>query len=115
MEDAAVAWGIAADAKDKMKRRHDMPGKDGTGPMGMGMMAGRGLGPCGGGYAFGRGFGGGFGRGGFCRRSGGTGFGWRRAASAMGPTREALEEQIGYLESLLGDAKESLERMDGKK
>ena len=113
MEDAAVAWVIAADVKNKTKRRHDMPGRDGTGPMGAGAMTGRGLGPCGGGYAFGRGFGGGFGRG---LGRGGMGFGWRRtAAPAMGPTKETLEEQVGYLESLLKDARESLERMDGKK
>ena len=52
-----------------------MPGRNGTGPLGMGPLTGRGLGPCGGGYfsyrrprlglryGYGRGFGRGYGRG----------------------------------------------------
>lgn len=34
-----------------------MPGRDGTGPLGLGPLTGRGLGPCGRGLAFRRGFG----------------------------------------------------------
>jgi hypothetical protein len=40
----------------------NMPGGDGTGPLGYGPLTGRGLGPCGRGLAFRRGFGRGFGR-----------------------------------------------------
>jgi hypothetical protein len=40
-----------------------MPGFDGTGPMGMGPMTGRGMGPCGRGYGRPFGFGRGWGRG----------------------------------------------------
>jgi hypothetical protein len=61
-----------------------MPAGDGTGPMGMGPMTGRGAGYCGGydapGWANvgpGRGFGAGWGRGGAWGGRGGRGGGWR--------------------------------------
>jgi hypothetical protein len=42
------------------KGGENMPGFDGTGPLGYGPLTGRGLGPCGRGLAFRRGFGRGF-------------------------------------------------------
>jgi len=38
------------------RQEHEMPNRDGTGPLGQGILTGRGLGPCGRGLAFGRGF-----------------------------------------------------------
>ena len=67
-----------------------MPGGDGTGPMGMGPMTGRGAGYCAGynmpGFAQGRGF---------WRRGFGRGFGWRRWARAapVGPVWEPYPQQ----------------------
>ena len=68
-----------------------MPAGDGTGPMGMGPMTGRGAGYCAGygvpGYASpvrGRGFGMGWGRGGGWGGGGGRGRGWRNMYYATG-------------------------------
>ena len=44
-----------------MEVKNKMPGRDGTGPLGLGPRTGRGMGPCG--RGLGRGFRGGFGRG----------------------------------------------------
>ena len=82
-----------------------MPGRDGTGPM-----TGRGLGLCSG---VGVGFRHGHGRGMSCRRGGG-GFGLGRQNQepvAAEPTKQALEEQVEYLESLLKGARGNLERV----
>jgi hypothetical protein len=85
----------------------EMPGRDGTGPMGMGAMTGRGLGACtginapiiyGGGY--GRGCGRGCGRGmgpGF-----GRGFGFVPNAYCNQPTsKEMLQAQKEQLQNML--------------
>lgn len=70
-----------------------MPGGDGTGPMGMGPMTGRGAGYCAGygapGFAnpwprMGRGRG-------FWRRGFGRGFGWRRWAAPIAPVEPVFE------------------------
>jgi hypothetical protein len=76
-----------------------MPGQDGTGPMGLGPLTGRGLGPCG--YGMQRGFGRGFGRG--YRR----GFGFR---SQLNPTKE---EEKKILEAELKEI--DLEKQDIEK
>ena len=104
-----------------------MPGRDGTGPMGMGKTTGWGMGPCavadaeasrprfgmrglaGRGCGFGRGLGRGRSGRGMMR-----GLGLQAAEAvkaAQGPSEEALADQVNYLESLLKDAKASLERL----
>ena len=110
-----------------------MPGRDGTGPMGMGPMTGRAAGSCAGdgtpGYAdpaAGRGRGRSFGGGrGFGR---GRGFGWARGAWACGappygvpyapePTPEqeamALKTQAEHLDGMLADIRRRLNELAG--
>jgi hypothetical protein len=94
-----------------------MPGRDGTGPLGVGAMTGRGLGACAGTATaercLGLGFRRGQGRGQGFRR----GMGWGNQSSlADGPTKQTLTEQVEYLESLLKGAKNNLEHFskDGK-
>ncbi len=91
-----------------------MPGRDGTGPMGFGRMTGGGFGLCARAARAGRGFGRGF----ACRRGfgagarSGEGSPWRNLEPGMAePTKQALEEQVDYLESLLKAAKGNLERV----
>lgn len=83
-----------------------MPGKDKTGPMGIGPMSGRGMGPCGGGMAYGG-------------RSGGRGLGWRRfwgfypapnvnkkeEAEILSEEAQALEEDLADIRSRLNELK----------
>lgn len=91
-----------------------MPRGDGTGPMGMGRMSGRGAGFCAGndmpGYANparGRGFGMGFGRGrGF---SGNSGRGWRHCFFATGLPRWARFGGYGYGASPMPDMRPDTE------
>lgn len=84
-----------------------MPRQNGTGPMGIGPMTGRGMGPCGGGMAYGR-------------RGGGRGLGWRRFWGyypASAPTKKeeievlseestALEEELKVIKARLAELKE---------
>ncbi len=113
-----------------------MPGGDGTGPMGMGPMTGRGAGFCAGfgvpgfvsrgpGTGFGRGRGGGFGRRNMFYTTGLTG----RQRAAMGasepsataaaPTATAekqfLETQVGAMQSQLDEVKRRLAELEGAK
>jgi hypothetical protein len=75
-----------------------MPNFDGTGPMGMGPMTGRGLGPCGGfaSRGWGMGWRRGFGRG----RGLGRFFGWggpqtqKEQLKALAEYKKALEEEL---------------------
>jgi hypothetical protein len=73
-------------------RRHTMPRRDGTGPMGFGSLSGRGMG--------------------FCARQNGYGMGrgWRSGAAAVQPSvghetltmrKRILEEELKQVESLL--------------
>lgn len=113
-----------------------MPGRDGTGPMGMGPMTGRGAGYCGGRGAAqgaGRGLGLGFGRGRGAGRGGrgrrnmfyATGLtGWQRAAMAAEATpptagepatpveKETLETEIEAMQSQLDAMKKRLAEME---
>lgn len=104
-----------------------MPRGDGTGPMGMGPMTGRGMGYCAGyrapGFAsggFGRGMGRGGGRGfgfGF-RRGGGYGFAppFAGTATAIAPDEETvLRTQLGYLEDQLNTIKTRLNELEQSK
>lgn len=75
-----------------------MPRFDQTGPLGQGMLTGRGLGPCGQGKRLGRGFGFGRGLGKF--------FGWNS------PQTEAESKQ--YLESYRQALKEELEDVESE-
>jgi hypothetical protein len=106
-----------------------MPGRDGTGPMGLGPMTGRGAGYCGGHNAAqgaGRGLGLGFrggcgaGRGSRGRRNmfNATGLtGWQRAATAS-PTvnveKQTLETEIETVQSQLDTMKKRLAEMEPK-
>lgn len=80
----------------------NMPRFDGTGPMGIGPLTGRGMGPCGGGMrrSMWRGFGRGFG---FGRR-------WTQKDE-----EGALKEEIEILEEELSEAKKDLESLKGQK
>ena len=120
------------------ERRPKMPRGDGSGPMGMGPMTGRGAGYCAGysvpgfmnpvpGQGLGRGFGRGFGRG--WGRGGGRGMGWGRGGGAYGvpaapypyaapypePTpadeRALLEDQMGFLKEQLEGIKQRLDEL----
>lgn len=117
----------------------EMPAGDGTGPMGLGQMSGRGAGYCGGfavpGYmnpipGRGRGMGRGMGRG--WGRGWGRGLGWRHGYYAMGfpgvaplygvppyaapPSSEqeagALEAQAEQLEGALGEIRKRLAELE---
>jgi len=110
-----------------------MPGLDGTGPLGMGPMTGRGMGYCTG-YMPAQGrwpFGRGAGRGAFCGRGRGRGWrnmyyatgltGWQRAAVGyppVAPSREqeleALKRQSEYLESSLEEVRKRIEELESK-
>ena len=88
-----------------------MPGKNGTGPSGVGPMTGRGMGNCAGNTNFvGRqGCGMGLGRG--MGRGRGRGFGIANSASSFSATQEldSLNEQSRYLKESL---KETQQRID---
>ena len=103
-----------------------MPGRDRTGPGGMGAMTGRGAGACGGGtQGFGRGAGFGAGRGG---RGGGPGAaggrGWRRMFHATGlfgwerggridATAGELKQQASALEQALEFLRARIRGLEG--
>ncbi|NLO83785.1 MAG: DUF5320 domain-containing protein [Clostridiales bacterium] len=104
-----------------------MPRGDGTGPMGMGPMTGRGAGFCAGfavpGYANPIGYGIGFGRGrGFRRMFYATGlprwarFGFQSANGAYfasdADEKEFLKRQAKFLENQLNDIKKRLEELE---
>ena len=102
-----------------------MPRGDGTGPMGMGPMTGRGAGFCAGfalpGYANPIGYGFGFGRGrGFRRMFYATGLpGWARAQNANeayfasdADEKEFLKRQAKFLENQLDDVKKRLDELE---
>jgi hypothetical protein len=116
-----------------------MPRGDGTGPMGMGSMTGRGAGYCAGfgqpGYmtpgpgrviGFGRGYGRGFGRGFGGRGWGFRGAGFRNAdigtsapgagafAGPWGARQVTREEELVYLRSQAGLLKEELDAISGR-
>ncbi|MFA5777467.1 MAG: DUF5320 domain-containing protein [Parcubacteria group bacterium] len=94
-----------------------MPRQNGTGPMGMGPMSGRGMGPCavpagrqGGGMIYGR------------RQGGGRGLGWRRfwgyyPAPSVDKKEETkiLSEEAEVLEEELKAVKARLEEIKNKK
>ena len=105
--DAIKRAGVVPGAKNKTRRRRNMPGKDGTGPMGAEQIAGRGFGNvfC---YGAGRGL---LLRRGFCGRGNISSSLQNPADQAQEPTKQVLEEQVSYLESLLKDAKANLERI----
>jgi len=94
------------------ERRIKMPRRDGTGPMGMGPMTGRGFGVCGSGF-YGRRncYGTGFGRRGYGPRYGagygyGTGYGVKQDISEkefLKNQKEFLESQIELIERELED------------
>lgn len=108
-----------------------MPGRDGSGPNGMGSRTGRGLGMCTGVNApgFGRGYGAGYGWGGGNRARNGNGFGFgfrggrggwganRWGGNAPGyaaqfpDARETLEERAAYLEAELASVKQQMEEL----
>ncbi|MDD3199800.1 MAG: DUF5320 domain-containing protein [Eubacteriales bacterium] len=90
-----------------------MPGRDGTGPLGLGGMTGRGLGFCSGAGSgrFGSGFGAGYGRGLGTR----FGYGCRRGRFFNIAPSESMEQEIlsaerDYLEARLNTIKEHLDR-----
>lgn len=82
-----------------------MPKRDGTGPMGIGAMTGRGLGPCTGANAvkYGAGLGLGLGLGLACRRGFGRGFGRCFAVNqnSSKTQKELLQQQKDVLKSRL--------------
>jgi hypothetical protein len=105
---------------DHSGRKEDniMPGRDGTGPRGLGALTGRGAGPCSGastpGFLPGRGFGPGFGPG---RGAGGAG--WRHRFFATGlpgwmrfGEKQALKNQAEALQSELDFIKKRLEDIE---
>jgi len=85
---------------------------DGTGPMGMGPMTGRGLGPCGYGYGRGRGFGLGYGRG------YGQGLPWS-PWSYRQPTvteeKSVVQDDIAALKEELKAAEDRLSQLESQK
>ena len=114
-----------------------MPGRNGTGPQGMGPKTGRGMGNCSGnpqpytgyGYGYGGGFGGGYGRGmrcgrgfGFGGRFRGRGFAGNPAAPAYGQPaypapadpqaeRTFLESEAGAMQTALEQIKKRLDQL----
>lgn len=99
-----------------------MPRGDGTGPMGMGAMSGRGAGYCAGFERLGRGSAGGFGFGrGLCRRfyatgrPGWSGYGYPAYPETERPAydeKTSLSSQAKYLESQLQEIKKRLSDLD---
>ena len=97
------------------KEVKDMPGRDGTGPLGAGAKTGRGLGPCTGAGAikYGAGIGLGLGLGLACRRGFRRGFGrgfFGSRASSLTP-KELLQEQQSALKSRLEEIDKQLENL----
>jgi hypothetical protein len=82
-----------------------MPGRDGTGPIGMGSMSGRGFGACAGGAA---GYGAGLGRGGRGRGFCGYAFSDRNDPSMR---KEMLSEQKKRLEDRLDFVNKQLDEL----
>lgn len=97
-----------------------MPGRDGTGPRGMGPATGWGLGQCTNEETtekgYGRGRGGGFGpRARFGKGAGHRwGRGWR-SEIGEGSREELLEDEIGFLKQQLDRARDELSRLKEKK
>ena len=140
---AGIHGKIISEKSNKRKEVSNMPGGDGTGPLGMGPMTGRAAGFCAGyrmpGYINsipGRGFGMGFGRGrGFWGRGGERGWrnqfyatgipGWAwggapyTAPYATAPTKEQeldmLKGQAEQFESALGDIRKRLQELETEK
>jgi len=109
------------------ERRHNMPGRDGTGPVGMGAMTGRGAGMCArvgmSGYENavpGRGFGMGYGRGRRNRFYATGQPGWMRFGGYAGPDRnpdtgmerQSLKSQADALQSELNAIKKRLSEIE---
>jgi len=92
-----------------------MPGMDGTGPLGLGPMTGRGLGPCGRGLGWRRGLGRGLG---FGRGLGlGRGFAWRARYAwdyPYEPVSLSKEEQKRILEADLKDLEAEKQAIEKK-
>lgn len=91
-----------------------MPGRDGTGPMGMGQMTGRKMGVCAGNRA-GQGFGNGRGMG----RGFGRGYGSQLGANSnLAPLPQdelsLLKNQAGMLENTLNNVKEKISKLEEK-
>ena len=84
-----------------------MPGRDGTGPLGLGPLTGRGLGPCGRGLGFRR-F---FGRG----RGLGLGLGFGRVFGVRTLTKEEekeiLKDELKILEEEIAEIKKRLKEL----
>ena len=78
-----------------------MPAYDGTGPLGMGQLSGRGMGRCGGRGSFLGRFGRGFGR--------GWGFGFSQPVMTSADEKSFLENNIRELQIQLEDAQKRLE------
>ncbi len=95
-----------------------MPGRDGTGPRGMGPATGWGLGPCANEETMQRGYGrgGGFGRRARFGKGAGNrwGRGWRSEIQE-GSREELLEDEIGFLKQQLDRARDELSRLKEKK
>jgi hypothetical protein len=93
----------------KQKEVKNMPGRDGTGPLGAGAGTGKGFGPCVGAVKYGAGLGLGLGL--ACRRGFGRGFGRGLTGNrSTSPTRkELLQEQRSALQSRLEEIDKQLE------
>lgn len=99
-----------------------MPGKDGTGPCGMGSRSGRGFGPCAGNPGSrDNGFGMGFGQGRGCRKmpQATAAPGWMRFGCAATPEvtnpgweKTLLENQANFLENQLQKVKDQLKKLE---
>ena len=88
-----------------------MPRFDGTGPMGMGSMTGRGLGPCGYGFQ-----GGGRGRGmGYGMMMGGCPWYGRMIGPTAGEKKEILKDQVEMLKQNLDLAQKRLSEIENQK
>lgn len=78
-----------------------MPGRNGTGPLGMGPLTGRGLGPCGRGY--------------FSYRRPRLGYGRGYYSVNENTDRSFLEDEKAMLEARLKEINETLEVLDKNK
>lgn len=93
----------------KPSKEKNMPGFDGTGPLGMGPGTGRGLGPCGAGMAWRRG-------------RGSRGFGFRRfwdyapydRVLTKDEEKEMLKNEASILEEELAEIKSRLKEIEEK-
>lgn len=88
-----------------------MPRLDGTGPMGMGSMTGRGLGPCG----YSRGYSRGYGRGGGFGWGYGRGYGWGYRQPTQTEEKTLVQDDIAALKEELKAAEERLSELENQK